>query len=136
MRPSGLIRHVWSGYVKATTVGGTDSVKAFHAIVGCAGYREIPLILGATGVGGVGCGRLGATVVLHARCTPKITHHLRRTEAAQCRTQQNPEESLARGLPYLAAVGRLAARSTTGRSADPLGRERESERRGRGPGLG
>jgi hypothetical protein len=30
----------------------------------------------------------------------------------------------------------LAARSTTDRSADPLGREREAERRGRGPGLG
>jgi hypothetical protein len=49
----------------------------FPAIVGCAGYREIPLILGATGVGGVGCGRLGATAVLHASCcTPKITYHL------------------------------------------------------------
>ncbi len=33
-------------------------------------------MLGAAGVGGVGCGRFGATVVLHARCTPKITHHL------------------------------------------------------------
>jgi hypothetical protein len=51
--------------------------EGFPCIVGCGGYREIPLILGATAVGGVGCGRLGATVVLHARCTPKITHHLR-----------------------------------------------------------
>jgi hypothetical protein len=33
-------------------------------------------MLGAAGVGGVGCGRFGATVVLHTRCTPKITHHL------------------------------------------------------------
>jgi hypothetical protein len=50
--------------------------EGFLAIVGCAGYREIPLMLGAAGVGGVGCGRFGAAVVLHARCTPKITHHL------------------------------------------------------------
>ena len=83
------------------------SCEGFPAIVGCAGYREIPLILGAAGVGGVGCGRFGATVVLHGRCTPKITHHLRSDGSSQCWTQQNPEESLERrGLPYLASVGR------------------------------
>jgi hypothetical protein len=61
--------------------------EGFPAIVGCAGHREIPLILGPTGVGGVGCGQLGATVVLHARCTPKITHHLRSVTSVAVRSQ-------------------------------------------------
>ena len=78
--------------------------EGFPAIVGCAGYREIPLILGAAGVGGVGCGRFGATVVLHARCTPKITHHVRR-KRPNAGPNRIPEESPP-GLPYLAAVGR------------------------------
>ena len=77
--------------------------EGFACIVGCGGYREIPLILGATAVGGVGCGRLGATVVLHAGCTPKITHHLRADGSGPMRPQQNPEASLERGpsLPGL-----------------------------------
>ena len=111
--------------------------EGFPCIVGCGGYREIPLILGATAVGGVGCGRLGATVVLHARCTPKITHHLRADGSGPMRA---PTESgsvpRSAGLPYLASVGcRFAARSTIARSVDPLGREREAERRSRGSGL-
>ena len=42
-------------------------------------------------------------VVLHARCTPKITHHLRRKRpnAGPNRIRKSPR----RGLPYLAAVG-------------------------------
>ena len=62
--------------------------EGFPAIVGCAGHREIPLILGAAGVGGVGCGRFGATVV--ARPLYAEDHSPRPTEAAQCGTQQNP----------------------------------------------
>jgi hypothetical protein len=50
--------------------------EGFPVIVGCAGYREIPLMLEAAGVGGVGRGRYGAAVTLHVRCTPRITHHL------------------------------------------------------------
>jgi hypothetical protein len=66
-------------------------------MVGCVGYREIPLILGVPALVALVCGRFGATVVLHARCTSKITHHLRSDGSSQRRTQQNPEESSSTG---------------------------------------
>ena len=75
-------------------------------------------------------------MVLHARCTPKITHRRRSDRSGPVRDPTvSGRVPPSQGPPLRGRFWSfLAARSTTNRSADPLEREREAERRGRGPG--
>jgi hypothetical protein len=75
----------------------------------------------------------GVARPLHAEDHSPPPRGRKRANAGTNRIRTRPSSS---GLPYLASVGcRFAARSTIARSVDPLGREREAERRSRGSGL-
>ena len=75
--------------------------EGFPARVGCAGYREIPLMLGAAGDCWVGCGRFGATVVLHAQ------DHLPRFQVSgrACFVRRRAGDGLPSVVGLLSAVG-------------------------------
>jgi hypothetical protein len=74
----------------------------------------------------------GVARPLHAEDHSPPPRRRKRANAGPNRIRKRPSSA---GLPYLASVGRFAARSKIARSVDPLGREREAERRSRGSGL-